>query len=72
MGEEVLPIWTITKSPADFPGKFVARKHLIPGGVTEDHRVADTLEGVRAMLPPHLVNLGRETHDAPVIVESWI
>jgi len=70
-----LAIWTIYKSPTDFPGKFVARKHVVGAGssrATDDHYVADSLADARGMIPPFLHNLGRQPGDDPVIVESWI
>lgn len=72
---DALCIWTITKNPSDFPGQFVARRHEIQTGThgpTEDHFVANTLEGVRRKLPPHLTRLGRSRSDDPVIVECWM
>lgn len=75
MADPILPMWTITENPTDFPGKFVARKWLIEAGamaVTDEHHVADTLFAVRDLLPPHLVRLPRDPNDDPVIVESWI
>jgi len=67
-----LCIWTITENPSDFPGKFVARRHVVGMGATCDCHVADSLEGVRALLPAGLIMLPREEGDDPVIVESWI
>ncbi len=71
-----LSLWTITRSPLDFPGKHVARRHIImpddEAGPTTDHLVGDTLDQVRALLPAGLVNIGRSPRDAPVIVETWI
>lgn len=70
-----LSIWTITENPADFPGKFVARRHEIAAGdhnATADHLVADTLDALRWKLPAGLTRLARSVEDDPVIVESWI
>ncbi|WP_267433823.1 hypothetical protein [Sphingomonas sp. GM_Shp_1] len=76
MMEESLSIWTITRNRTDFPGKHVARRHIVhpltAAGPTEDHFVADKLDQVRACLPPGLINLGRNGADHPIIVESWI
>jgi hypothetical protein len=38
----------------------------------ETARFADTLEGVRAHLPPGLVLLSRHPNDDPAIYETWI
>lgn len=71
-----LSLWTITRSPLDFSGKHVARRHIIvpddEAGPTADHLVGDTLDQVRELLPAGLINLGRALTDARVIVEVWI
>lgn len=67
-------MWVIYHNPRDFPpGAYVARpwrndKH--PDGDT--YLMADTLEKVRAMLPPGLTCLLRMPGDDPVIVEVWV
>lgn len=68
-------IWVITENPVDFPGKFVAREHLVGKGftrATDTHFVADSLPEIRATLPAGLYRLMRQKGDDPVIVESWI
>lgn len=75
MAETELPMWVITQNPTDFPGQFVARKWLIDSdvrAVTDEHRVADTLDGVRELLPAHMIRLERDPNDDAVIVECWI
>lgn len=76
MTAETLSIWTITRNPSDFPGKHVARRHVVHptacAGPTPDHYVADTLDQARACLPAGVINLGRNEADDPVIVESWV
>ena len=72
-----LNIWTIYVSPADYPGQYVARRFVVGGkdshhGPTNEMFVADTLEEVRALLPPGLICMPREPGDDRVIVESWI
>ena len=70
-----LSIWTICKNPSDHPGKFTARRHeVFPGrsSATQHLLVADSLEAIRALLPPGLYLIPREPNDDPVIVESWI
>lgn len=73
---DTLSIWTITANPTDYPGQHVARRHVImpaaEAGPTDDLRIANNLDQVRAQLPAGLVNLGREPTEDPVIVESWI
>jgi hypothetical protein len=68
-------MWTIYERPRDFPDKFVARPHFIgPGWSTplSYQKVANSLEGVRAMLPPGLHRMERQRDDDPVIVETWL
>lgn len=72
---DTLNIWTITDNPSDFPGKFVARRHVVGGASahpTDQHFVADTLAEIRAALPSGLICIARGPEDDPVIVESWI
>ncbi len=72
-----LGIWTIYHSPKDFPGRYVARLWLVGHGLpeprpTDQFMTSNTLDGIRAMLPPGLVCLQRSSDDDPVIVETWI
>lgn len=73
---DVLSIWTITKSPRDFPGLFVARRHIAHAGATaatEDVYSSHAIEPLRAMFREQgLVLIPRHATDDPVIVESWI
>jgi len=65
-----LPMWVITHNT-----KYVARPHLTSsGGVRafKHYMLADTLEAIRAMLPPGLVCIPRYVDDDPVIVEVWL
>lgn len=75
MNERVFYIWTIYDHPADFPHHFVGRAHRIEADKstpTSQFVTGDTLEEVRAQLPPGLYNLRRLAGDDPKIVESWI
>jgi hypothetical protein len=72
-----LPMWTIYHSPKDFPGRYVARLWLVGGGSpepkpTDRFVTSNSLDGVRAMLPPGLTCLQRSDDDDPVIVETWL
>lgn len=71
MMADSLSIWTVTENPSDFPGKFVARRTEVGAGPTDDHHVAETLDEVRAMLPPDLIRMTRVPADDSVIVEVW-
>lgn len=70
-----LAIWTIYNSPEDYPGLFVARKWLMIDGVetpTNEGFASESLEVVRAHIPPGLILTPRSEQDDPVIVESWL
>lgn len=70
-----LTMWVITANPSDFPDQFVARKWMIHSNrsmPTSEHHVADTLDEVRAMLPPFLTMLPADPCDDRVIAETWI
>src|SRR5689334_21869350 len=57
-----LEMWTVYERPADYPGYFVARKFVVNKDgafVTSDALFAQTLEALRAKLPPHLFCMPR-------------
>lgn len=67
-----LLIWTIYRSPSDFPGKTVVRPHSARRNAPLLHHMeAESVEALRAMLPPLLYRIGRAPSDDPVIVETW-
>jgi hypothetical protein len=70
-----LPMYTITKNPADYPGKFVCRMHAVVGSrelIGPVVAVEDTLEATRAKLAPLCLHCSpRVPQDEPVIVETW-
>jgi hypothetical protein len=71
----VLQMWTVYRHPRDYPTKFVARMSLATHPEptpTNDMFVADSLDEVRALLPPGLYCLERLPEDDPVIVEVWL
>lgn len=76
-----LPMWVIYDHPKDFPDCFVARKHVVVGGLppgismsgaTPETLTADTLAALREKLPPGLTCLTRDLGDDPVILETWL
>lgn len=71
-----MEMWTVTQCPVDMPGvKFAGRCHVIEAGgsrATDRVVTADTLEAIRALLPPFLHYFPRLPGDDPVIVESWM
>ena len=68
----VLTIWTIYKHPRDYPTKWVLRADDVPGGRRDFIALADTLEEIRAEVPPFLHRMPRNPADDPVIYETWI
>jgi hypothetical protein len=64
-------IWVIYDHPLDRPDAFVARRWFLEEP-TDDVFVAETLEMLRAKLPPGLVCLARHPTDDPRIVETWL
>ena len=67
--------WTVYERPLDYPDGYVARRWVIGSGgavPTNDMFVADTLDELRALLPPGLFCLLRQPGDDPKIVEVWI
>ena len=64
------PIFTIYRSPRDFPNRIVVRAWYgnVPSPV---HLVVDSVGDARAVLLG-LVLLPRSENDHPAIVESWI
>lgn len=70
-----LTMWVITENPTDYPGQFVARQWIIGSRAyspTTEHHVAETLDQIRAMLPPFLTMIPRDPRDERIIVESWV
>ena len=68
---KVLPVFTVFYNPKDFPGKYVAR--LFDGKAPlRLLAVKETLEEIRAAIPPDYVRFERSAEDDPVIVEVWM
>jgi hypothetical protein len=68
---DALVTWAVYYNPTDQPGKYVARKFI---GETPTHEcaVGETLEAVRAAIPPWMVCLARHEDDPANVVEAWI
>lgn len=66
-----IPILTVYNSPKDFPGRFVIRLFDVDQP-TMLYFVADTLEGVRAVVPHEMRRLARHPDDDPCIVEVYV
>lgn len=70
-----LLMWTVYDHPPDYPDSFVARAFVIGKGhyeATDQVVTGATLDEVRAKLPDHLYNVGREPGDNSNIVETWL
>jgi hypothetical protein len=69
-----LLVWTITARTKDYPEKFAARPHSTRPQPMAHKLVllADSLDGVRVMLPHGLTLLARHQDDDPVIIETWL
>ena len=70
-----LEIWTIYDHPLDYPDSFVARKAVVGASattMTHEMFTADTLDELRALLPPGLYRVHRFAQDDPKIVEVWL
>lgn len=72
--QERLPMFTVTENPTDYPGHFVARLCVtLPGVVHTPYvLVRNTLEELRAAIPPECACLTRSPGDDPKIVETWL
>jgi hypothetical protein len=74
----ILEMFTVYRYPRDYPTKFVVRRWLVgakPGEPLPDEDwffLGESLEEVRAHVPPHCVRLERDPNDEPQIVECWI
>lgn len=70
-------MWTVYKNPADYPGKFVARRFDVDGSgarPTSSIIIMDDLGKLRDVLcfEMHLTCLMRSPGDEPQIVETWL
>lgn len=73
-----LSVWVIYDKPKDFPGMFVARRHVAADcetRPTSEFFTSETLDGVRSYVKrmnPNLVRRPRDEGDDPTIVETWL
>lgn len=70
-----LTIWVVYDHPKDFPDKWVLRPQRARRDGTIEAGpafLADTLDEIRALVPPFLHRLPRFPDDDPVIAETWI
>jgi hypothetical protein len=77
MSNEVLRMWTVYYNPSDYPGRYVARMHVVgknknESGPTDQMFTGDSLEEIRGLIPYGLVCLTRQEGDDSSIVETWL
>lgn len=73
--DDTLIVWTVFFDPLDYPGKWALRGFDVTTEGTCPHAdvlVGDSLEEVRAGLPPGAYRLERNINDDPKIVENWL
>jgi hypothetical protein len=69
----MMSIWTIYDHPSDYPDGFIARRHEVARGPTDDMVKADSLEALRQhFVNEGLVCIARDPNDDARIVESWV
>ena len=64
-------MWIIYEESPAFPNQYVARRYR-SYVETGEYVVGDTLNDVRAKLPPGLMRIERSNQDDPMVRESWI
>ena len=69
--DDDLSMWIVYEDTPEFPNQYVARRYLLDVE-TDDYVVGDTLNDVRAKLPPGLMRIERSAKDHPQVRESWI
>lgn len=71
-------IVTVYDHPQDFPHGYVARAHIIAHGGKSAYVSPmiyigrETLDEVRAAIPPDMVKMIRHPQDDPVILETYV
>jgi len=68
---ETLILHVIYDRPLDYPEHYVVRKWELDQP-TERYTLHRSLEEARRAIPPDLTCIGRDEHDEPQIVETWI
>jgi hypothetical protein len=64
-------MWVVYEEPPAFPNQYVARRYR-SYVATGEYVVGNTLNDVRAKLPPGLMRIERSNQDDPMVRESWI
>lgn len=66
-----MPLIAVFFDPKDVPGKYVARVFDL-GKPTDMMTIKDTLEEIRAAIPPVFNRIPRTAEDHPTVVEVWL
>ena len=69
--DDDLSMWIVYEDIPEFPNQYVAKRCRLDVE-TGDYVVGDTLNDLRAKLPPGLMRIERSSHDHPQVRESWI
>lgn len=75
IGVNRMPVYVIYENPEDYPGKYVARLHVVEAGesyATNLVAVRNTLKDIRMCIPATCQLFARDEKDDPCIVETWI
>ena len=75
VSSRTMRMYTVYRHSRDYPEKYVVRRFDIrdDGSHTTGWvRTADSLEGIRSLIPPGLACLTRSDGDEPEIVETWL
>jgi len=70
-----LPVWVVYRPiTREYPGRWVARMHITLPQLRPTRFVLthDTLDELRDMLPPGMVQAARDPADVPEIEEVWL
>ena len=66
-----ITIWVVFEDLPEFPNQYIAKRLRLDVD-TGEFVVGNTLNDVRAKLPPGLIRIERSKHDLPQVRESWI
>lgn len=73
LSEIAVPNYTVYFSPRDYPEQYVVRLWDASGlKATNCIAIGNTIQEVRAALPPGLTRFQRQADDDPNIVETWL
>lgn len=74
--EDRLPMVAVYFNPSDYPGRFIARRFWVAGGVItaemDPIAVGQSLAAVQECIPPGMTRLSPLPGDENTIVETWL